>query len=220
MKETKQAKAPAKPDAKTALKQSVKETSKVQPTDGKLPKGVIDPPEPEPEPGKEPKQPKPEPEPKPEPKPKGRTPRDFKAEYERKKAKLAGTSDPEPKQQHVKVDIITPALNGLIVPLVAKRSKRKAADIMLKPEQQEQLSKLLPDIDWLKPSWPAYFVLAISMITMNIYAAEEIKPDMNQLRKVQQGFESATRQSPPPQPSQNGSANHTNGTATEGTEHE
>ena len=81
----------------------------------------------------------------------------------------------ESEQSSESVDIITPAINGIVIPLVSKRLKRKAEDIMFTKEEAEMLAKLQPPAEFNKPSWPAYIITALSIIVVHVYKSDKIE---------------------------------------------
>lgn len=111
----------------------------------------------------------------------------------------APANDPQPpadQPQLPQVDIVTPAVNALVVPLIAKRNNKKREQVMLTKTQMEEVAKLQPPNDWSKPSWVAYGVMTVSLIMINLYQAEDVKPDVTELKEVVEDIENTRKAKP------------------------
>jgi hypothetical protein len=95
----------------------------------------------------------------------------------KKEPDAEGPKEPQP-------DIVTPSINGLLIPMIAKKMKREAKDIMFTKEEMEMLSKLQPQNDWSKPSWPVYIITAVSIIVIHVTQAEKISQEIPEIKIV------------------------------------
>lgn len=115
----------------------------------------------------------------------------------------------EVKKEPVKcadVDIITPTIAALAIPIISKRTKKKVEQIMYTKEQLETIRKVQPANNLSEPSWPAYFVTAISLMVINIYQAEKVEVPVKQM---QEQMKVVSRQTTP----ENGANPNTNAAA-------
>jgi len=91
-----------------------------------------------------------------------------------------GSKNKSGKQQQPdelkRTDGIAPMLNGMVIPMAAKKLKRKPEDLMFSKDEMEYLETIQPPLEMFdKPSWPKYIITAVSMVLIKFYQSEEIK---------------------------------------------
>jgi hypothetical protein len=97
----------------------------------------------------------------------------------------------EPPKEEVKscfeagsTDMITPMVNLIAVPILSKKLKRDKKQVAYTKEQQVELSKVLPNGDYMKPSYINYAILAVSLLVINVMQAEKIEIDPHEAQQV------------------------------------
>lgn len=97
---------------------------------------------------------------------------------------------PKVKQE----DFLTPIINSSLIPIAAKRLKRKAEQLQYTEAEMKMLSALKPSVSFDEPSWPAYIITAVSIVIVHYFGTEAEKaPD----EKKAEETKPLTRQAPP-----------------------
>jgi hypothetical protein len=80
-------------------------------------------------------------------------------------------------------DAITPMINGLVIPQVAKYYNKEAKDCMYSDEQAAMLAQMQPPNSGIQPSWFWYSVTAVALLLGNVMQAKEIKREKEEIIK-------------------------------------
>ncbi len=72
---------------------------------------------------------------------------------------------------------LTPMVNSTLIPLAAKKYKKKPEDLQYNDAEIALLNGLQPPIYTETASWPAYAITAISLLVVHFYTAETLRID-------------------------------------------
>ncbi len=118
----------------------------------------------------------------------GRPPKDKTKEGEIKNLEERLKKLKEDEKSKGEKIFLTPMMNATLIPLAAKKYKKKKEDLCFNEAEVNLLNGLQPPIYSEQASWPAYVITAVSLLIVHFYTSETERVE-KEIDTLKQKFE-------------------------------